>query len=271
MLGKWRYAPYFDVFIGLRTQRRGHLDLQTGRLGATQSAGQCPAGVSVTSPTAGTDVAPATVVNLTATAADTDGSIARVEYYVNGIKVGQATSTPYALNIAPILVGSYSVVAVAVDNVGGMSGVGTRDLHGERDTDNEGAAARPQRLCRRKRHVPRRLRANRGTRRLDAAVSRPCDYRPLVRFAIFQSEGGPVPNGAVIQSATLALYKQYYNDTLRLNALLKPWSESQATWTISQTGVPWTVGGAPAPAPTTAPRPTRSSHPASIQAGSAST
>ena len=53
-----------------------------------------------------------------------------------------------------------------------------------------------------------------------------------------------MPNGATILSATLALYKQYYNDTLRLNALLKPWVESQATWTVSQTGVPWTVGGA---------------------------
>ena len=72
----------------------------------------------------------------------------------------------------------------------------------------------------------------------------PINYNPLLRFAIFQSEGGPVPNGATILSATLALYKQLYNDTLRLNALLKPWSESQATWTISQTGVPWTVGGA---------------------------
>jgi hypothetical protein len=53
-----------------------------------------------------------------------------------------------------------------------------------------------------------------------------------------------VPNGATILSAKLAVYKQYYDDTLRLNALLKPWVESQATWTVRQTGVPWTVGGA---------------------------
>ena len=64
---------------------------------------------------------PATTIILTASAADPDGSIARVEYYVNGDKVGQATSAPYAVSIAPILVGSYSVVAVAVDNVGGMT------------------------------------------------------------------------------------------------------------------------------------------------------
>ena len=72
----------------------------------------------------------------------------------------------------------------------------------------------------------------------------PVNYNPLIRFAIFQSEGGPVPDRSKILSATLALYKQYYSDTIRLNALLKPWVESQATWTVRQTGVPWTVGGA---------------------------
>ncbi len=58
------------------------------------------------------------------------------------------------------------------------------------------------------------------------------NYTPLIRFAVFQSEGGPVPNGATIQSATLQLYKQYYDDTVRLNALLKPWVENQATWLL---------------------------------------
>ncbi len=32
------------------------------------------------------------------------------------------------------------------------------------------------------------------------------------------------------------LYKQSYDDTLQLNALLKPWVESQATWNLAQTG-----------------------------------
>src|SRR5262249_46748980 len=55
---------------------------------------------------------------------------------------------------------------------------------------------------------------------------------------------GPVPDGAVIQGATLAIYKQYYDGSLRLNALLKPWGEKEATWSIGQTGVTWNVGGA---------------------------
>ena len=70
------------------------------------------------------------------------------------------------------------------------------------------------------------------------------NYTPLLRFAIFQSEGGPVPNGAAIQSAKLELYKQYYSNTLQLNALLKPWVESQATWDLSQAGVAVERGGA---------------------------
>jgi hypothetical protein len=53
-----------------------------------------------------------------------------------------------------------------------------------------------------------------------------------------------VPDGAVILSATLALYKQYYDGSLRLNALLKPWVEGEATWGNSRAGVAWSVGGA---------------------------
>ncbi len=77
------------------------------------------------------------------------------------------------------------------------------------------------------RNLPTTVRGSFNPLYLDSA-----NYTPLIRFAVFQSEGGPVPNGATIQSATLQLYKQYYNDTVRLNALLKPWIENQATWQL---------------------------------------
>jgi hypothetical protein len=89
------------------------------------------------------------------------------------------------------------------------------------------------------RNLPTTVRGSFNPLYLDSA-----NYTPLIRFVVFQSEGGPVPNGATIQSATLQLYKQYYNDTVRLNALLKPWIENQATWQLSQTGVPWSALGA---------------------------
>ena len=84
--------PYYDVFIGLQ-------DVNDGDIWIYKPVGWVPPNppgnvrptISITSPATGvTHVTPATVVNLTANAADADGSITRVEYYVNGDKVGQA-------------------------------------------------------------------------------------------------------------------------------------------------------------------------------------
>jgi hypothetical protein len=62
-----------------------------------------------------------------------------------------------------------------------------------------------------------------------------------LRFAIFQSEGGPVPNGATIISATLSLYKWNGPDmVVKASRLLKSWNESQVTWFHTATGVTWT-------------------------------
>src|SRR5690606_13390826 len=66
----------------------------------------------------------------------------------------------------------------------------------------------------------------------------------LFRFAVFESEGGPVPDGAVIESATLHIYKYAYNHVYRLHALMKPWHEGQATWKQAQSGSLWSVPGA---------------------------
>jgi hypothetical protein len=245
VLGKWRYAPYYDMFIGLQDINDGDIWIYkpVGWVQPNPPGNALPT-VSVTSPAAGTTVAPGTPVSLTANAADPGGSIARVEYYVNGTLAGSATTPPYAVTIAPVIVGSYSIVAIAVDNVGGMKASapviltvngtlttavlqrGLNGYAGASDTFVDAAA-------------PTTVRGGNTPLNLD-----PNTYRPLVRFAIFQSEGGPVPNGAVIQSATLTLYKGFYNDTLLLSALLKPWVEAQATWINASAGVPWTVSGA---------------------------
>ena len=150
------------------------------------------------------------------------------------------------MSIAPILVGSYTVVAVAVDNVGGMKASASVHVHRERDAhDDDVCSAGLTGYAGASDTYLDGLFSDGGARGVDArSISTPATYRPLVRFAIFQSEGGPVPNGAVIQSATLALYKQAYDDTLQLNALLKPWVEARGDMDQRQTGVPWTVAGA---------------------------
>ena len=70
-------------------------------------------------------------------------------------------------------------------------------------------------------------------------------YPSLLRFAIFQSEGGPVPNGARITSAVLSVYKYTsYDMVYALHRVLQPWSESAATWNLRLSGTTWATAGA---------------------------
>ncbi len=121
ILGKWRYAPFYDVFVGLEDINEGHIWIYKP-LGWMQPnpVGNALPSVSITGPADGTTVAPGTPLNLAANASDADGSIVRVEYYANGIKLGQDTTAPYSVPWTPLFVGSYWLVAIAVDNVGGM-------------------------------------------------------------------------------------------------------------------------------------------------------
>ena len=73
--------------------------------------------VSITSPSAGaTFTTPATVA-LSATAADGDGSVAHVTFYVDGQSVGADATSPYSASW-PAVLGSHTLTAVATDNEG---------------------------------------------------------------------------------------------------------------------------------------------------------
>ncbi|MFN8416335.1 MAG: sugar-binding protein [Cytophagaceae bacterium] len=75
--------------------------------------------VSMISPTNnGTAVAPATII-LEAQATDSDGSITKVEFYQNNVKVGEGTgTTSYQYTLTNVAQGSYTFYAVATDNSG---------------------------------------------------------------------------------------------------------------------------------------------------------
>jgi RHS repeat-associated protein len=67
----------------------------------------------------------------------------------------------------------------------------------------------------------------------------------LVRFKIFAADGGPVPNGATIQSATLSLYKSAGGaTTFDARRVLKSWIETQATWNRATSTLNWSTAGA---------------------------
>ena len=75
--------------------------------------------VTLTQPTNGLVMNFPSAVAIEATAADVDGSIAKVEFFVNGTnKIGEDLSAPHGFTWTNAAVGSYVVTAVATDNLG---------------------------------------------------------------------------------------------------------------------------------------------------------
>lgn len=71
--------------------------------------------VSITSPTAGTTFVLGDVVTINASAADADGSVSQVEFFVDGNSVGVDPSSAYSATW-PSVVGTHILTAVATDN-----------------------------------------------------------------------------------------------------------------------------------------------------------
>jgi hypothetical protein len=76
-----------------------------------------PPSVAITSPANNaTFNAPATV-NITASASEVNGTIAKVEFYNGSTLLGTSTASPYAFNWTNVSVGSYTLTAKAYDNL----------------------------------------------------------------------------------------------------------------------------------------------------------
>ena len=78
-----------------------------------------PPTVSLTSPAAGASFTAPATISLAADAADSDGSIAKVEFFDGDTLLGEAQSSPYAFQWESVAVGIYSLTAKATDNEGG--------------------------------------------------------------------------------------------------------------------------------------------------------
>jgi hypothetical protein len=78
--------------------------------------------VTITSPAHDTTYPTGSVVNIQAQATDADGSIAKVEFFYNGIKLGEDTTAPYDYSTGTgVEAGVYHVIAKATDNKGAVS------------------------------------------------------------------------------------------------------------------------------------------------------
>src|SRR5581483_10435276 len=91
-----------------------------GQANATVNVNALPT-VAITSPTDGAVLQGPATVTLTATAADPDGTVARVEFLDGSTLVGTTPNPPYSVTLSGVATGNHSYTARATDNAGASS------------------------------------------------------------------------------------------------------------------------------------------------------
>jgi Domain of unknown function (DUF1929)/Bacterial Ig domain len=81
--------------------------------------------VDITSPANGASFAWHTDITIAAAANDSDGSIQRVEFFRNGVEVGEDATRPYSFRWKKANSGSYTLTARATDNAGAVTNSAT--------------------------------------------------------------------------------------------------------------------------------------------------
>jgi hypothetical protein len=89
-------------------------DIGAYELGASNSAPQ----VSITSPANNTSFVAGSTVTINANATDSNGTIAKVEFFQGTTKLGEDTTSPYSFAWTSVPSGNYSLTAKATDNLG---------------------------------------------------------------------------------------------------------------------------------------------------------
>jgi RHS repeat-associated protein len=84
--------------------------------------------VNLTAPAAGASYVAPAAITLSATAADTDGTIAKVEFFQGATLIGTATAAPYAVAWSNVPAGSYSLTAKATDDRGSTTTSAARTI-----------------------------------------------------------------------------------------------------------------------------------------------
>ncbi|HUS34202.1 MAG TPA: Ig-like domain-containing protein [Verrucomicrobiae bacterium] len=82
-----------------------------------QGAANTPPSVSLTSPGDGATFSTSDTITFSADASDPGGSVAKVEFFSDGNKIGEDTSAPYSIT-STLGAGSHSITARATDNAG---------------------------------------------------------------------------------------------------------------------------------------------------------
>jgi len=97
-------------------------------LGTCSATANQPPSVALTAPANGASVSSGAAITVSANATDSDGSIAKVEFFRGGSSLGSDTSAPYAVTWSNASAGSYQLTAVATDNQGATTTSAARSI-----------------------------------------------------------------------------------------------------------------------------------------------
>jgi len=248
VLGKWKFISNLNAFMGLQKAIEGNVWIYKPvgwqRPGGG-TANQLPQ-VSITSPGNGAQFDAGNPITIDAEASDSDGTIVLVEFFDGNTKIGEDASEPYSLTWNGATVGNRVLKATATDDRGGkrtsnsvtitVNGAGGTFTLVLQDGVNSYTGTRDAN--------PSSWHKTRKTGVASQFLDQNLDYTILVKFAIFESEGGPVPNNATIDSAKFSIYKStVYETNYNLHRMLVPWDEANATWLERSTGIVWGSGG----------------------------
>lgn len=256
ILGKWEYAPDLDAFVALQDPVQGNVWIykpvgwqNPGGGGGGEPPPNVPPSVQLTQPANASSFVAGQPLAISAFASDSDGSVVRVRFFRDSTLIGEATSAPYAITWSSPPVGTFGLSAIATDDRGAETISSSVTVTFTSPPTGGGATVVLQNgLNGYAGATDTYLSSYHRTLSFGTATvmhDQKTYYPILVRFRIFQSEGGPVPDGATIESAKLELYKySAYNTVYSAHRLLKDWSEAAATWNQSTSSVGWSAGGA---------------------------
>ncbi len=127
-LGEDLSAPYSLTWNNVGAGNYNLTSVATDNLGATGTSSIVSISVnsgpnvnpttSITAPANGTSFTAGDNITINADASDSDGTIAKVEFYQGATKLGEDLSAPYSFTWNNVSAGSYDLTSVATDNVG---------------------------------------------------------------------------------------------------------------------------------------------------------
>lgn len=201
--------------------------------------------VALTGPTAGTIFTAPATITLQASASDSDGSIAKVEFYNGSNLIGTDTTAPYTYQWSGVEAGNYSITARATDNLGasrnsealginvvGAPPAGTTVATFRQGIDGYSGMTDTHLLF----DNPNSNFGNAATLMIDGSP----DQSALLKWDL-----GSIPPGSAVSAASLTFHvSDDSSSSYQIYALNRPWSEGEATWYQASGGTAWSSPGA---------------------------